>query len=186
LPIGIIIFIFGKDFLKFAYGPKWLGAGTVLQFLALAGIFNALPVVMGPLFLACGKPKYSLMLGILEVSIFFIFIIPFSKLFGLNGVGIVVSVASFITFFISTIWSMRLLSLSIRQLFLSLKTAILSTLLMSIGIFVLKAFFINSQSFFQININYRFFPLLICAIAIYIFVLLKTDRSFLKEIKEFI
>ena len=185
-PIGIIIFILGKDFLEFAFGPQWLGAGTILQLLAWIGIFNALPVVIGPLFLACGKPKYGLILGLLEVGIFFVFIIPCAKLFGLNGVGIVVSSASFITCSLSLILCKRLLNLSIRELFLSLKSSILATLLMLIGISVIKVFFINSLSFFKIYPCYRFFFLLTCAFSIYIFILMKTEKSFLKEIKEFV
>lgn len=181
LPLGIGIFILGDEFVKLAYGQKWIGAISVLKILTWAGIFNTLPVGMNAIFLTCGKPKLSFWTDALQVSIFFIFIIPMSKLFGVNGVGIVVSISSFIAFLIALIWAKKILSISLKQIYLSLKPSIISTFVMGLVILILKNTLLQFKMIALPHFNFIIlFPF---ALIIYFLSMLSFEKKIFNEIK---
>jgi len=184
LPFGIAIFLLGKELLIFVYGQKWIGAVGVLRILAWAGIFNTLPAGLGGIFLACGKPKLGFWITSLQVIIFFIFITPMAKLFGINGVGVVVSISSFIAFIITLIWSMKILSINLNQIYLSFKPSLIASLSMAFAIIIFKN--ILFQNKFSILFHYNLIILFFLAITIYSLTLLRIERTLLKEIKELV
>lgn len=183
-PLGIGIFILGGDFLKIAYGNKWLEAISVLRILAWAGIFNVLPAATGAVFLALGKPKLSFFTTLLQVLIFFVFIAPMTKLFGINGVGITVSASSFIAFYIELVFISKILNLNFKQLYLCFKPSVQSSLIMIIAVFSLK------HIMFLIKIPTAFYSTFLFMVFIAIFVywssLYVYNKTILKEIKELI
>lgn len=184
LPLGIGLFLLNKEFLRFVYGDKWVGATNVLKILAWAGIFNTLPAGLGGIFMACGKPKIGFWITSLQVAIFFAFITPMAKLFGLNGVGMVVSISAFTAFLISITSAKKILSMNIREIYLSLRPALFSSMWMGIGIILLKNLFLQYKVDF--TYFYSFIIYAIFALAIYTFSLFKFERRVFKEIKEVI
>lgn len=184
LPLGLGIFLLGGDFLRFAYGEKWVGAIPVLKILAWAGIFNTIPTSSGAIFLALGKPKLNFWITSLQVALFFIFIAPAAKLFGLNGVGIVVVAASFIAMIFYFFWVMKLLSLRLEQIYLSLKPALICSLAMSSVIIIIR----NIPLFAQINIfpGFNFTLLFFSAVIVYGLSIFKIEKSIFREAKELV
>jgi len=184
IPLGVGIFLMGPEFLRLVFGEKWIGASRVLIILAWAGVFNTLNSSLDPIFLALGRSKISFWIAALQVSIFLVFIIPAAELFGINGVGAVVSISTFITFMLTLFWVKKLLSISTRQIYLSLKPALLSTLIMSLAILFVKHLFFNGR--INILLHYNLILIFFFAIAIYIFSLFKIERVLFKEFKEII
>ncbi len=182
-PFGVGVFFLGGDFLRFAYGEKWIGALNVLKILAWAGIFNTLSIPNSSIFLALGKPMISFWFCIIQVIIFFVFIAPVAKVLGINGVGVIVASASFIAMIFSFFWVMRLLSLSLKQVYLNLKVSFICSSLMAIGIIFYK---VTIPVFGNIAAKYNFVLLFCFATVVYGFSLLKLERPFFEEIRDLI
>ncbi len=182
LPFGIAVFLLGPELLKFFYGEQWLGASDTLKILSWAGIFNALPAGLGVVFLAVGKPKIGFWITVLQVILFFTFFNPMINLFGINGIAIVVSASSFIAFIIALIWAMRILSIDLKHIYLSLKPSLISSLTMAAGIIILKYILLQNNPGF--SFYYSFFILSLSALAIYALSLFKIERAFFKDLKE--
>jgi O-antigen/teichoic acid export membrane protein len=184
IPLSIGIFIMGGDFLKFAFGEKWIGATSVLRILAWAGLFNAISVAIGPVFLALGKSKISFYITSVEVLIFFVSIVPLAKLFGINGVGIVVVVASFIAFAINLTLVMKLLSITSKEIFSFVKPVLISSFFMTVGLMIIKIILMNSYLGSVPSLN--FLTLLFFALTVYCLSLHKTDKLIFRQIKELV
>jgi len=182
---GFGVLAIGPEFLKLLYGDKWNGAATVLKIMAFAGIFNTLSAGMAALFLALNKPKIGFYLTLLEVSIFFIFIPPMTHFLGINGVGMIISVSSFLSFCIALIMTMRLLSLDFRKIYSAFKPALFSSIFM-LGIIHLikKLMFFCDQA--HIMTKYNFIILFPLALGVYLVTLHTIDKSILKDSKEII
>lgn len=182
IPFSIALFLLSGEFLRFFYGERWIGATNVLRILAFAGIFNTLPAGMSVAFLACGKPKLGFWITTFQVAIFFIFIYPMAKLFGINGVGVVVTLSGFIAFIITLIWAMKLLSMELKQVCLSFRPALIASLFMAFGIVFLQIVISYFHKLAQSH--YSFILLSLSAVVIYGFLLFKREGQLLKEMKE--
>ena len=184
LPFGIGLFLLSGDFLGFVYGEKWIGAISVLRILAWAGIFNTLTKGFSGIFLACGKPKLEFLITTLQVSLFVMFITPMVRLFGINGVGAVVAISGIIAFIITLAWSMRLLRINLKQIFLSLKPPLLSTFFMALGIVFFKTILLQFPLIF--SEHYNFIILFLTAVIIYAFSLFKVEKALFCEVKSLV
>jgi len=116
--------------LRVVYGEKWLPASTVLRILAIGGIFKALAGSQTPVFLAKGKSRLDFFVTFLDVSLFFILIIPMTRRFGLTGAGSVVLFSAGASFLIGMLRVKRVLPISWQDIFVSFRPALLGSLLM--------------------------------------------------------
>ena len=181
LPIGIGIFLSAKELLTFVYGEKWIAATSVLKILVWAGIFNTLSASLSGVFLACGKPKLEFWIKTIQVLIFFVFISPMAKIFGINGVGVIVSISGFIVCVITLAWIMNILSIDLKELYFSLKPASVSSLVMASGMFLLKGVFAKQS--LGVFLRYNFIALFLTAAIIYCISLYKIDKILFRQIK---
>lgn len=183
-PLGIGIFLLGGDFLRIAYGEKWLHAISVLRILAFAGIFNVLPAATGAVFLAIGKPKISFFTTIIQVTMFFLFISPMTRAFGINGVGFIVSASSIIAFAIELLFASKLLNLDFVQLSGCFTPAVRASFFMTIVVYSFKNLMNLKIIYSSLLINF----LLIFSVATltYLFTLFVYNKNELKEIKQIV
>lgn len=179
-PFFVILFLMGDELIRIMYGLKWLEAIPVLKILAFAGLFNTLPVAMGPLFNASGYPKISFWFGVIQVVIFFIFITPAAKLFGLVGIGLVVSASALVAIIAYLPFTMRLISLKINDIYHCLKPGLISSLLMGLGIIILKH--VLPKYSVGVLLYCNLVTLAIFAGAIYGLSIFKIERNIFKEI----
>ncbi len=183
IPLGLGVFLMGEDFLRVAYGNKWIGAIGVLKVLAWAGIFNTLPASASGIFMACGKPKESMKTTAVQVILFFLLITPFAKLYGLVGVGSVVVLASLLSCIYTFYLLNKILHISSISLFNSIKPALISSLLMTVVIIMMQ---ILLSSILNLHIIYKFFIVLIIAGMTYTYSIYKLEKDIFKEIKEIV
>jgi O-antigen/teichoic acid export membrane protein len=85
--IMIPLLLFPKEILHLLFGPKWIAAALPLQILSIYGFFRAAIGPGGPLFLSIGKPDVLTKINTLNFILVIIFLYPFAKLFGVNGVA---------------------------------------------------------------------------------------------------
>ncbi|MBU2541266.1 MAG: lipopolysaccharide biosynthesis protein [Candidatus Omnitrophica bacterium] len=182
LPFGVGLIFLAEELLSFVYGQKWIGAISVLKILAVAGVFNSLSSGLGGVFLACGKPKIVFWITAMQVTIFLIFIVPMAKLFGINGVGIVVGASSFIAFIVSLSFQMKILNFGLKQVYLNLKPALISSLIMALSLILIKNFIMP----YNLLISLRFLILFSFAIAVYVYSLHRIERNFIIEMKKLV
>lgn len=180
-PFCVILFLMGDELIRVLYGSKWIEAGQVLKVLAFAGLFNTLPIAMGSLFNASGHPKIGFWFSIIQVLIFFLFIAPAAKLFGLFGIGMVVSVSALVAVIVYLPFTMRLISLKITDIFDCLKPGLSSSLLMGFGIILLKLVLPKYNMGFMLYYNSAI--LVILAGAIYTLLLFKIKKDIFIEIR---
>lgn len=184
VPFACGIFVLGGSFVRFAYGEKWIGAGQILKVLTLAGLFNALTTSNEAVLLSKGKSKVSFMLYFIQVAIFFAFIAPASRLFGLVGVGTVVTIASFLANIFSFYWIAKIFSIRFSQLLNCLRAPIFASLFMSATIIVFSVLFTAYCR--NLPIKAGFIILFLIGAGSYIFSLYRADRVFFKEIKSLV
>ncbi|MBP7055541.1 MAG: lipopolysaccharide biosynthesis protein [Candidatus Omnitrophica bacterium] len=183
IPIGLGTFFLAKDFLLLAYGEKWVDAYKVLQILAWAGIFNTLPVPLRAIFFTMNKPNLAFFMSAIQVVIFFIFITPAAKMFMLNGVGIVVSVSSFMAFIISLFWGMRLLSITYYQIYACLKPALVASFYTFSVMIILRFLFMTNKFIISFNGAIAFASIVLIAVFMYIAIIQKTEKDVSIDLK---
>jgi O-antigen/teichoic acid export membrane protein len=183
-PFCTVLLLIGNELIRAIYGLKWLEAVPVLKVLAFAGLFNTLPVAMGPLFNAMGHPKASLWFQVIQVVAFFLFIVPAAKLFGMIGVGTVVAISALIAVIAYLPFTMKLISLGITDIYQSLKPGLVSSLLMGIVIILLK--YILPLYNLGITFYYRLIVVIVFAVVSYGLSLFKIEKRILKEIREMV
>ena len=184
LPFAFGVYALGYEFLNFAYGEKWLGALRILKILTLGGVFTTLSTTAEPIFLALGNTKITFFVASFQVASFFIFIKPFASKFGLDGVGYVVTSAAFVAMVFNFYLARKLLSLNIKEIYFSLKSSILCSLLMMLCIICFKSFipiFIRDFS-----IKFLFVLSFFIGLIVYLYSIKKEEKSFLKEIKSLV
>ncbi|MBL7069010.1 MAG: MOP flippase family protein [Candidatus Omnitrophica bacterium] len=181
LPLTFCVYLLRTELVQTIYGHKWIDVIPVIQILIWSGLFRIFTTSAGALFMAKGKPRYGFWLSSLQVLIFLILIAPFSKLFGIKGVAIVVTLAALIHVFLIMFLLKRLISMRITEMFLRIKVPFLATLMMSFV--VLLARFLLANIFLTKGTNTSLLIILLSALASYIFFMVKFDRQFVMKIK---
>jgi len=180
-PVFLGILVLGDNFLNLAYGNKWLQAIPVLKVLAIAGLFNTLISSNEAVLLARGKSKYTFILSFIQVSLFFLLIIPFAKHFNITGVAWVVSFASISVFTVSLKLVMKEFSIGMRQIIEVFKTTIICSLFMFVLIFLFENILFNCFKISSPAI--LFISLFSLACFVYILLVYKFDNELFREIK---
>ncbi|MCM8774389.1 MAG: lipopolysaccharide biosynthesis protein [Candidatus Omnitrophica bacterium] len=182
-PFCLGLLSLGGELIRLIYGSKWLQAIPILKVLAFAGLFNTLPVAMGPLFNATGHPKAGFWFGVIQVGLFFLFLTPAARIWGTVGVGVVVSISSLIAVLVYLPFTMKLIQIKLSDIYNVFKPGLLSSLLMGLVIILLK-YSLPQQP--EIFFYYRISILSLLGLTIYLFSLFKIEKAVLKEIRQMI
>lgn len=85
--LGLIIFlaIFGKWMISIIAGPEFTEAYTAMMILCLGVLVSAFSFGLNPMLMTAGRVWTLTMVRIASVSVFFVTIVPFVKLWGING-----------------------------------------------------------------------------------------------------
>jgi O-antigen/teichoic acid export membrane protein len=184
-PFCFGILVLGGQFLRVAYGEKWLGAAGVMKMLAFAGLFNAITTSNEAILLAQGKSKISFWIYFVQVALFLIFIKPAAHLFDLYGIGIVVSGASFFAMFFSFYRVSQGLSLNFKQVYLSFRPSLVCSLLMSLILVIAQGLLAMSGGIAgSASPHTSFILLFVLAIVSYAFLIYKTDAMLFSGVKK--
>ncbi len=183
-PFFVVLVLFGDGIITIIYGSKWVSAIPTLKVLAFAGLLNTLPVAMLPLFNAINHPKAGFWYNAVQVGLFFIFISPAAKIYGLIGVAWVVTLSQLIAIMIYLPFTMKLISLRTKDFFMNLKTGVLASLIMLSLSFILKN--VLSIGTKKISFYYDFIIPIVFGVGIYSFAIYKLEKNLFKELKELV
>ena len=180
-PLSVGAFLLGGDFIRITYGEKWVEAVPVLKVLSWLGIGNLVPVATESVFLTLGKPSYTLKTVVLQVALFFL-LVPFAApRFGLAGVASVVTGASLVAMALQLVWVKKLLNIRYSRIFACIRPAIGASVVMAAAVLICKRGWrlIPGVPYG----NYSFLIELFVAVAIYMSVLMLTNRVLVKEVR---
>ena len=184
VPFCFGVILLGGQFLRCAYGEKWLGAFSVMKILAFAGLFNVILTSNEAILVAQGKSKISFWLYFIQVTFFLIFIKPAGRLFDLNGVGMIVTGASFFAMLLSFFWVSKALSLNLKEIYRSFQPSLVCSLLISVSLIIAQSLLgMNSVSKF-VTFKISFILLSVFAITGYAFLIHKIDPTLFTDIKK--
>ena len=181
-PLCVGLFLLGGDLIKVLYGLKWVEAIPVIKVLAFAGLLNTLPVAIGPLFNATGNSKSGFWFSFIQVALYLLFIAPAAKFYGLVGVGVVVILSQLTAIIIYLPFVMKLASSNIRDLYLSIRSGLLASLVIS-GVILGYKYSLVKINFSGINYYLSFSILSSMSLLLYFVSLWFIDRTVVKEIR---
>jgi len=166
------------------YGQRWLPIVPILRVLAVYSAGIPLFFKMDSIFTACGKPKWSFYLDCLSLSTLAITILPFTRFFGLVGVGYSKLFSDLIIFPFSLYLAKRLINLRLKEIFAVIKTPVIGSLFLTLVITLLKEIppvMVIKNLDFSLFIQSVFLSLLI-----YLLTLILIDKKFIFETKDLI
>ena len=176
-PASFYLFAFSKEILLYIFGDKWVPASNILKILAFVGLFRSLGTVIWPAYLAKGRSKVDFQINIMQVIGFFILLIPLTKKFALNGVGLAILITTLISFLIGLFRAKRFLLIEPLKI---LKVYLLP-FVASFLTFVPGAYLRTTS---QENAFLSFLLISGFSIVIYILIITLFDHDFFKELKK--
>ncbi len=138
IPLAGGIFILAPEFIKVAYGERWLPMIPAVLVMCFLGLFRAIGATMGPVFYAIGKPYILNKIKLFEVILMVLIIYPLTKTFGIVGAaitGTLVYLLSLILHYYNLINIIRDLKIKILKV---ISKPLYLTLLMIFAIYLLK------------------------------------------------
>jgi O-antigen/teichoic acid export membrane protein len=147
LPTAMGLFSVSELFVPVVLGEKWIGAIEVIQVLSIAAFITSLSSNNGYIFIALGKPKVTTAISGIRIIILLIMLFGIISFDNISSPALALLCSATANFFISFAWLKFEIDISYRKLLAILYRPILSSLIMSLMIWVSRLFY-----FTQINI----------------------------------
>jgi O-antigen/teichoic acid export membrane protein len=106
LPASAGLIVLAEPLLFAVYGEKWLPAAVPMQILAVFGLLRSLAAFAGYLFEGIGKPKLSMVMGVVRLAVIAPLIVPATMKYGLLGAAVTVTLGMLVQWLLG-IWYLR-------------------------------------------------------------------------------
>lgn len=179
LPFSMGLLFLGGDFLRTAFGDKWLAAIPVLQILSTMSIFHLLIMSAKSVFNGMKKPKLSLVTGIIRVSIYVACILPVGKAYGVNGVAGLVIGTGILAYCFSVYKVSRMLKFTIKEYIVNLRPSFIATVIMVVVMCLVRFGLLETG----LPVAIRFIICSICAVGVYAFSVYKIDSDIIRQVR---
>ncbi|MDO6487713.1 lipopolysaccharide biosynthesis protein [Colwellia sp. 6_MG-2023] len=150
LPAALGLFSVSDFFVPVVLGEKWIGAIEVIQLLSLAAFVTSLSSNNGYIYMAIGKPKITTMISGIRIIILLIMLFGIISFDNISSPALALLCSAIINFFISFSWLKFEIHISFRSMIAILYRPALSSLIMSIMIWVMKSFYIIDVDFLNL------------------------------------
>ncbi|MBI1755400.1 lipopolysaccharide biosynthesis protein [Candidatus Azambacteria bacterium] len=87
IPASVGLAALAPEIVSFVYSSRWLPMVPALYVIALYGLLKSFDFLVTPLFLAIGKPHVQTFALVIQASVMFLLIIPFTHAYGIVGVA---------------------------------------------------------------------------------------------------
>ncbi|MBI4387420.1 MAG: lipopolysaccharide biosynthesis protein [Candidatus Omnitrophica bacterium] len=85
IPFSMILIVLAEEITLTLYGAKWSAVIPLMRIFGFVQLLAPIVACSGPVFMGCGKPKYSFYLTLTSLFVHTPFLILFSKAWGLEG-----------------------------------------------------------------------------------------------------
>ncbi len=144
LPTSLGLYSVSEIFVPVVLGVKWLGSIEVIQLLSLAAFITSLSSNNGYIFMAIGKPKITTAISGIRIIVLLIMLFGIISFDNISSPALALLCSAVINFFISFTWLKFEINISYRSILTVLYRPILSSLIMSMVIWIVKSYYIVS------------------------------------------
>lgn len=144
LPTAIGLYSVADFFVPVVLGEKWVGAIEVIQLLSLAAFITSLSSNNGYIFMAIGKPKITTAISGIRIIILLIMLFGIISFDNIASPALALLCSAIVNFFISFAWLKFEINISYKNMLTILYRPILSSLIMSLMIWIVKSYYIVS------------------------------------------
>lgn len=141
VPMVMGLITLADELTRVLFGPQWLPIVRVLQLISLACLFRIIHMQASYLFQAIGRPVISRNTALLEVTILFGLLVPFTLQWGITGSSSAVLIAMGAGGIVAYVLAMRLIRGRPAEALAILRLPLLASVLMSLAVFWLKVCF---------------------------------------------
>ena len=169
-----------EELIRALLEPKWIPAINILQVACIVQIFRLLNAANENVFIAIGKPNYSLYMNVIFGVLFAAsFLIGVKwKINGMLVTWLLLMPFSYIIWTIFTLWYLKI---KIKNYFKALKTSVYATIIMSIVVLFLKMYLINGFES-RLLIGAKISLIIVLGSVSYIITVILKDPEFIKNI----
>lgn len=136
-PMMLGLLVVAEPFVAAVFGPRWMPVATLLMILAPVGMIQSVGTTVGHIYMAKGRTdwmfRWGLTTGILAITAFII-----GLRWGVVGVAVAYAALSFLLFYPNFAIPFKLIGLPFRDLMAALWPTLRPSLVMAVGIMVLR------------------------------------------------
>jgi O-antigen/teichoic acid export membrane protein len=114
LPLTVLILLSAPELIRVLLGSKWDAAVRPLQVLCIAAWLRAMMALMGPIYVALGKPKFDFLMNLLSTCGLFAVIYPLTRRWGPTGAGLAMLVSAAVQVPL-WLWTLGLAGVRVRE-----------------------------------------------------------------------
>lgn len=187
IPFCLALAILSRELVLTLYGEKWLMIIPIMQVAAFIQLFASIVSGAGPLYMACGRPKYALHLALAGLTVRIPLVIFMTQTWGLMGTILSDLLTNMLLAPLSILLVRKTIAFSWGDFWKALKPSLLCSGLMSAAIVGFK--FLAQMPFLEFFSAYPFALLLACTVVgclTYGIAIIVFDKSSYKEVKELI
>lgn len=184
-PFSVFLICLADEFVHILYGEKWLAIVPLIQMFGITQLMIPITWCSGPIFLGCGKPKYTFYMALAGIIVRFPVLVYFTSLWGMQGavLSMVLIVALFTP--INIHYVKKLVSFKYSEFFKALWVSYISAFALYFVITLLRMLVDSTLNIDQFAWHYvaEFFLFGLTGALLYAAVVFVMDRDALMEIK---
>jgi O-antigen/teichoic acid export membrane protein len=135
IPMALGLSVYGPELVIIIYGEKWAPMAQPLSIISLYAMFRAMSTIIHDAFKAIGRPEIMQKYAMIRLLIVGIGGIPALKLYGLNGICLLITVTYFCILIFEIITICNILSLKLSLFFNSIIKILVSSIILIPGIY---------------------------------------------------
>lgn len=133
-PFSVALMMLSEEMVLILYGSKWLMIVPLVQITACSEMIASLMSGAGPVYVACGRPKYMMHIAALNLFIRVPLVILMTSRWGVIGTVTSVVLARILILPFSFLMLKHTIHFSLREFLLALRPAALCAAIMAVGI----------------------------------------------------
>ena len=177
IPISIVMAIFAEDFIRIFYGKDWEGAILPLRILSFYGLIRSVMPINANIFLVTNKLKWWNYIAYSELLLFISLGYPVTTLYGLGGLGLLVTSCIFLGTVARFVVNGKILDIGLVQYLYTLKTPAIAALASACVILIARVLLPFQPSVLTLIIHAALF------FACYVGLLLVIDNNLRRKVK---
>lgn len=146
VPMSGGMFALAPEIVGVVYGDRWLPMVPAFMILCFYGLERSIGASTGTVFLALGKPHLALYLNVAKLVTMAVFLYPLTRHYGILGTSIAVTISAVVVAVAVLPTAARLMQCRLTLLLGELRTPFAGTMLMVVGLFLVKRLFTPDRS----------------------------------------
>jgi O-antigen/teichoic acid export membrane protein len=183
IPITFGIFGVAPEFVNIILGEKWAPSILPLQVLCIVGVLSALNSTTGSVYNSIGKPQIPAIVNGINLFLMIMLILPAAKIYGIIGIAALEVFLGIIITYLNFGFIGKYLMIAKYRFIEIIMPQIVSAVLMTILILIIKLYINRFNIFSEFSIVYLIFLMLSGIIAYFMFLFILTKGRLRDDVK---